>query len=55
MDSIRSTEEKIQVIDQYNEKLERSGYPVNQIREITVSGIRNYHNRIKKAEREGLV
>ena len=43
MDNIRSTEEKIQILDQYNEKPERSGYSLSQIREITVSGIRNYY------------
>ena len=53
MDDKRETTEKVKVLDNYCDKLTRSGYNVEQSRIITSSGIRYHQKKVKEAKNEG--
>ena len=46
-------EDHVAVVDKYTCKLKTSGYNQEQAREVIVSGIRGYRNKIKRRKKEG--
>ena len=53
LDKTRDKSEGDHILDYFDDKLKHSGYSQNQRRTITISGIRNHLNKIKKAKDEG--
>ena len=46
-------EERMRVINNYSQKLLKSGYNVEQVRRIIINGIRGFEGRKKRCEKEG--
>ena len=44
---------KVEVVDQYSQKLANSGYEGEQLRRIVLNGIKGYEGRVKRSKREG--
>ena len=50
VDKTRTQQEKNEIVDKYTDKLERSGYSMNQIRIIVETGIKTFMNKQKEAQ-----
>ena len=49
-----SQSEKNEIIDNYSDRLFRSGYSQSQVREIIVSGLVGYENKLARAARQNI-
>ena len=48
-----SQRERMQILDDFSEKMLRSGYNITQVREILISGIRGYLRKLNLAKQRG--
>ena len=53
MDQSMGIADHVQVINKYTYKLKASGYSRDQAKEIVVSGLRGFRNKIRRRKREG--
>ena len=46
-------EAKLQIVDEYSQKLANSGYKGEQLKKIICNGIKGYENKLRRCQREG--